>query len=886
MSENFKMATLDERLKAGRLRQQLAKARQKSKAFEPPIMGDPGLIGAEQGGLPILARASELFGSGFNEGFANVVGLPVDVINAGLRKVGVPVSDVPIGGSESLRRGLGFLAGGTIQDVPPPSGVAGRVLQRTGEEIGATLPALGLGLAAAPRIAKGSRLRDFLQPLAEQPAKATAIELAAASGAGIGAQTARESFPESPVAEMTGQVAGGLTAAGSIGAVQRLSRVARRLGRKVAEPFTQQGIERGVGRVLEEASGRPPVELAEAIGRGQEVGAGAGIRPTTAQAAENRGLLTLERGVSRTSPEARGELEDIISAQRRGIRTSLEDVIPEGRPQAVSESVDEEIRNFRTALERTASDADERVRDAISAAGSRPQGELNIIARKELIATEKVLEDEAQDLFRRIDPTGRVIVTMNNLKRKVKDLAKSVKKAEKPENLPEVAGVIDRFNAEESLDEIMALRSRITDDIRSETAQLPPNRRLLARLEKLKDDVDDAIISDIKEPPGMEAAESFRKARQNFRTFAELFRRGTVARVLRGGRLGETSLVPESATIGQFFRPGKGAVEAAQDFQRVLGNNQAARQAVKESVIQDFANFATNANGQLNTQKANLWINRHRAALESFPDIKNDVANIVRKGGQAETITRQVDQTIQRVERSAARFFINTDPDKAATRVLNSQNPTESLRQLVTLTRRSKEGLNGLRTAIWNKAIRQAETITFDEEIAAFFLSPKGLRRFFERFKQSFVQSGLYSPDEIRQTERIIRAAEQVNQSVVSGLTGGSDTAQNLVGTPFLGILGRVIGARIGRIFGTIQSAGLGARVGKQVIDKMTGGQATATLQRALIDPEVAKTLLTRPTTGLVEDTTIRRLRAHLVNLGPVALKSREEETHAQPLGP
>ena len=845
--------------------------------------GDPGLMGAEQGGFGVIERAAGLFGSGFNEGLANIVGLPVDAINAGLGAAGIPTSDFPIGGSRSIRAGIRAIGSGTAEDFPA-TGVGERFVQRMGEETGAAV----LPLAGALRLARGAqgisrfspRVTEILRPLAETPGRATSIELAQALSAGAGAQTAREISPESPGAEMLGQVAGGLTAGGIIGTGQRIVRG----GKRLVEPFSPSGIQRRTARKLQESATRDPQRVVRDIEASQKiVGEAIGLQPTTAQAAGDPGLLAAERAVSRGTPEARGTLEDIVTQQRRGVRQTLEREAPIGRPEAVSEALEQQLADFRLTTERAIRQADERVQQAISSAGGdvSPQ-ETNAIVRRELITAEKIAEDEAQDLFRRVDPSGSVQGNTSRLKNSAKSIKESVRKAERPENVPDVVDTIGRLEDVEPLEELMALRSRITDDIRQEVAQIAPNRRKIARLEKVKEVVDETILSDLIEPPGQDAAANFRAARQNFREFASRFRRGAPARVLRPGRLGEQSVVPESATVGQFFRPGKGASEAAQDFQRILGSNVAARQAVREAAVQDFANFAADSSGRLNVEKAKRWISRHREALNEFPDVKQQVDDIVGRGDAADLLREAGAKSIQRVERSAARFFLNTDPERAVRRILNSPDPAGGLKQLTVQLRGNKDALKGLKAAIFREGVGGAEIGIFDEEIAAPFLSPNRLRRFFSQNRRTLEQSGLYSKEELARIDKIIRAAEIVNRSVSLGVTGGSDTAQNIQGLKGLtgltlpGLLSRFYSLARGVVSFRFVRAEIGSRVINNLVQRTTKAKVNSLMQQALVDPEVAKTLLTRITTQ-TEDAVIRRLRAHLANLGPVALGETEE---------
>lgn len=134
-------------------------------------------------------NVAEQAGSGINEGIANAVGLPVDlvtkVLNMGAAAMGLPQIEQPIGGSASLKGALDPF----ISDVEPQTGPQ-RFARRTGQEVGAaavTGPAMGVRAAGA-----------------------TAANLASAVGSGLGASTAQEVAPGNEWAELGASLAGGM----------------------------------------------------------------------------------------------------------------------------------------------------------------------------------------------------------------------------------------------------------------------------------------------------------------------------------------------------------------------------------------------------------------------------------------------------------------------------------------------------------------------------------------------------------------------------------------------------------------------------------------------------------------------------------------------------
>lgn len=156
--------------------------------------------------------------SGFNEGMANMAGLPVDLatgaINLGLTganalmppdpglsslvtgeapKPRFPLIENPVGGSQQINQLLSG-AGAIYPETDDPYARFGR---RMAEDIGATtIPLLGtVGRAA-------------------QPLRMAATELGLGAGSGVGAAVAQEKAPDQPLMELGGQILGMLSVGG------------------------------------------------------------------------------------------------------------------------------------------------------------------------------------------------------------------------------------------------------------------------------------------------------------------------------------------------------------------------------------------------------------------------------------------------------------------------------------------------------------------------------------------------------------------------------------------------------------------------------------------------------------------------------------------------
>jgi hypothetical protein len=165
-------------------------------------------------------------GTGVNEGLSQTLGLPVDLATKGINYLGdkfesatgvaVPDIERPVGGSEFFADMLVTPEiGGYRPYEPAPAPATGpqRFVRRVGQEVGAGAPLVAAMPAA---MARGSGvIGDAGRAAISAFPTTAAVDVASDIGAGAAAATAREVAPDSAIAEIAAQLAGGMaTAAG------------------------------------------------------------------------------------------------------------------------------------------------------------------------------------------------------------------------------------------------------------------------------------------------------------------------------------------------------------------------------------------------------------------------------------------------------------------------------------------------------------------------------------------------------------------------------------------------------------------------------------------------------------------------------------------------
>ena len=194
-----------------------------------------------------VGQAGVDLASGMNTGLAALLGLPVDAINASPMLLNLlpgdqgmtPLSANPRGGSEDWEAilnapasAVNAVAGTDLTTMPEPQGVTGRVMNRVGQELGATVPFLGVGA----RLAAGGKAlsemtplaRHFAGPMRLDPVGATSREVTAATAAGVGAQASNEIFNGGEQG-LASDVGGSIAGAGALSLARGAGGVARNL---------------------------------------------------------------------------------------------------------------------------------------------------------------------------------------------------------------------------------------------------------------------------------------------------------------------------------------------------------------------------------------------------------------------------------------------------------------------------------------------------------------------------------------------------------------------------------------------------------------------------------------------------------------------------------
>lgn len=149
-------------------------------------------------------------------------------------------------------------------------------------------------------------------------------------------------------------------------------------------------------------------------------------------------------------------------------------------------------------------------------------------------------------------------------------------------------------------------------------------------------------------------------------------------------------------TPGDFFKAGASGVDA---YKQQVGNADEALDILHKEAATSFRDFAA-PNGVIDQSKASKWLNNNREALSRLPDLraqltKPEIAQrlIERHFSNAEALPQP------EVDRNAFKEYVQVEPNAFVSKILQSGNPTHSLRQTVSYLKKDREAVNGLRRA-------------------------------------------------------------------------------------------------------------------------------------------------------------------------------------------
>lgn len=431
---------------------------------------------------------------GLNEGMANAFGAPVDLVNWGLKKLGAPMSDTPIGGSASIKNLMGMV--GANPDEHPANTMPERIVRGVGE---------GAGSVLAPEAALAGGVRAGLATAAPKTVEAlqrafgTADTIPAVIGnAGVGALAggAGEAATElpvpdryKPIAGTAGSLIGGLAGAG-LASIPTGVRASVSAARNFERPFTESGREQiAAGRLRDATTDVDATKAALDEGTGEIV---PGSRPTTFQLTNDPGLGQLERQIATENPEPFVERR---LEQGTARADAIRDFSSIGNPATVSKFFGDQLQAIDAEAGTRESDALAHAQTALDALGGQHSPEeIGVMLRTHMQDARTAAKAQERVLWKAVDPDNKLALPAAPIQKAATDITAALPRSAAPMSGEEQAifDTAKAYPAVQSFNEVTALRSRISAAMRDEMKTYGQSPAY-ARLAQLRGSVESAI---------------------------------------------------------------------------------------------------------------------------------------------------------------------------------------------------------------------------------------------------------------------------------------------------------------------------------------------------------------------------------------------------------
>jgi hypothetical protein len=767
------------------------------------------------------------FGDRFNRGLYGMVNLPTSLANAATGMLGIDYE---------FQRPLEAAAPSideAIMDVDEPTTPGARLAGTVGEFMGANaLPGMGM-IAAAPRIAAatqgatslaGQSVNRAAQGIAAAPGTAAAGEALASAGSGLGASMAEGAGPN---AEYLASVAGGLLAPAAL-AVSPANLVRKGVGhirsKMSPEALAAQQRRQITQGIRDNLTPEGQAAINDTMAIQQDV---SGYRPSVAEATENPSFIATQREF-----EAGLSGPDLDRATRRygqneqAISRAVDELAPQS-PMDVDQAFrtgKQRIQGISRNLDRMDAMLSQRQSDIGTRLQSgQRQRELGGAIREDLIARRASTKEEMGITAREFglnDPTPRY--HFEGVKQRLLQVVQPRSAMADRSALPSgIIADIREAPAKVSIDDLMTLRTRITDDIR-EASRLPSREKSVPYLQAMKTELDASVDQLMRQAGDNDIADNLAQFRQMYRDdYIQPFEQGAAAKVLKTDGSGAYTVADEK--VAKEFFSGWSQT-AADQFRRVFPNNARAHAAMEAAALDDLFSFSVR-DGVIQPAQIEAWMRKNAGVLNDFPALARKVRGVDTALKDVASRRATIAARKRQVESSVLAREIS--------RIENASTTAEAVvQQAVRNPARMERLMKGLKTDAARKAVAREvwDTVLRSNDPVAFLRQHQAatLRALGPHYKTA---------------QNLARAIEK-NRLVPRPTGRALDTnpvasVEGVLGTGLNQISSRVFAVKSGRTSSRYALADIAGRAFRS----MTARQARQTLQEALYDPAVARDL-------------------------------------------
>lgn len=813
---------------------------------------------------------------------------------------------VVAGGAEVIRRGINLIPG---VDIPKPElelDWAKKGMRAAGLEIPErdpeTIPEhIGRGVGEATSLiipatrgvqalSKGSGLvgqiaSNINKSIIKHPALATISEVTGGAGLGVGTGVGEEKFPDSPAAQqslgMVGGVIGGMAPTMILHAPTAIAlRQGKSILHKISLPFTEKGAKYRAGEYIK---GRVTDPTKTATDLTTET---MGDLPPVIQAGEKR-LTALYKSLIGQDPASDAEIIETLSKSiiklEKGMRK-----LGYGSPELLGEITAKRVAALELRMNQRIASSMESAQKRLDAlpVAQRKVAESRIV-RNELDGVRSQVHEENKALWAEVDKDIRV--GTDNTRATYQKFFDELPEAQRTD-IPVVLKRHSIIKSEEdtvitTVNELQGLRSKLLEAARRARKLGQWNRARVA------DDTADAVLADMgivantANTPEAKILQTAIAATKNYKT---RFENGVVGKILGFDKGGAPAIDPDltlDISIGRMAQRGSVDIDK-------IAITPEAQAATKRYLARSFTDY-TAKDGAINPVKADRWIKNNEAILDKFPDLQKQVMDISEAQNLANTTRAAMEARMKTLRdpriSSSARFLNAVDMNTTVGSILKSKNPSSMAGEMVRQARKDASGdaVAGLRGGFVEYMLDKAAIGSFNE-LGEKTLSGRTLLGLINTHDSTLKQ--VFDPEQIVRMKRV--GVELAKIEAFEKAPGGKvDIEMEDLASSALKLFSRVGGAQIGRFVanltggGTVQTPGIFSEKFKIFATFLSKDRAFQMIHDAVLaeDASLLKALLLpldKPGAGGGENVRIlgERMNLWLVGTGKRVLEDIQNE--------
>ena len=849
------------------------------------------------------AQSSESEPSGFlpflNKSLAGTLGAPVDLISAGLSKVGI---DAPeggaFGGTESIRRGFANIGAKTPDR--EPEGAAEQIGGVAGEVAGMALP---VGLAAkrlqGAKGVIGAVAKGMNDPMKSIPGAigALSVESGATVGAGVARDIAQEQDLSTPAA-ITLETIGGL-GGGFVGSAPLL-RSAKSAIQRTLSPFSEAGsFERASIRA------REVVDNPELAIRNIEDLKGANLLPSAKS--QDPGLMTLEKTIGVKDKALATKLDRQTSD---ALNDLVDTVRQSGNVDDLKLFLREKRERLKKSLDARVEIAAEEARDVLMKTSNVPsEANISTTLRGQLESALSDAKVQEAELWAAVPMEAKAPTTATN--RNYKALSDKLSKAQSGDMPSEASkllggssepskvktGLVDSFGRDIEVDDVLTDRTKFgkfesvreLDGLYKRLGETARKARLASEnnTARIAEELRESILDDLSRIKGTkEAKDSVATARAFSRQVNEKFKNGSIGKIM--GTAKGSAGVADELTLSTGVGGIKGRL-AAEEIAKALDTDVKQLGAVQDFIKRRFVDYSVQ-DGAINPTKARTFLAQNEEILNVYPHLRDQFVH----ARSSEDALRRIDKATEAFKTkldqpkvSSIAKILNAPVDKEIAKLFDSPDPEEMMSYVVNAARKDKSGkaYGGLRAGVAKHLIDSLTSNTVLDVKGRPKIIGSQLKFILDQPQHRNALSKVFSPRELNKWDQV--AKQLVIAQKRAQATGNPfDYIINDKSSWLLRNAARVVGAKVGGKLGggagsgaSFRSAAVGSEMLKDVVDKLTADQAQQILIDALTtDPDLLVSLL-KPRNKMVDKEVGVRMRNYMLNNGARLFEDEEEES-------